>query len=73
VNLIITGNPGVGKHTTADVFMKDNSEYQLIDISRFAIEKGFTKKSEDGFEVDTTRLKDELQKLISKKTLFVGH
>ncbi len=73
MNLVITGNPGVGKHTTADVFMKDNSEYQLIDISRFAIEKGFTEKSEDGFEVDTTRLKDELQKLISKKTLFVGH
>ena len=73
MNLIITGNPGVGKHTTADVFMKGNSEYQLIDINKFAIEKGFTEKSEDGFEVDTTRLKDELQKLISKRTLFVGH
>ena len=53
--------------------MKGNSEYQLIDINKFAIEKGFTEKSEDGFEVDTTRLKDELQKLISKRTLFVGH
>ena len=73
MNLIITGNPGVGKHTTADVFMKGNSEYQLIDINKFAIEKGFTEKSEDVFEVDTTKLKDALQKLISKRTLFVGH
>ena len=73
MNLIITGNPGVGKHTTMDVFMKGHSEYQLIDINKFAIEKGFTEISEDGFEVDTTRLKDELQKLISKRTLFVGH
>ena len=73
MNLIITGNPGVGKHTTAEVFMKDDSEYQLIDINKFAIEKGFTEKSEDGFEVDTTRLKNTMKELISEGTLFVGH
>ena len=40
---------------------------------RFAIEKGFTEKYENGFEVDTTRLKKEIQGLITEKTLVVGH
>ena len=53
MNLVITGNPGVGKHTTAEVLMKADSEYELIDINKFAIENGLTEKSEDGFEVDT--------------------
>ena len=73
MNLIITGNPGVGKHTTAEVFMKNNSEYQLIDINKFAKEKGFAEKYEDGLEVDTVRLKKEIQELVSEKTLVVGH
>ena len=73
MNLIITGNPGVGKHTTTEVIMRGDSEYQLIDINRFAIEKGFTEKYENGFEVDTTRLKKEIQGLITEKTLVVGH
>ena len=40
VNLVITGNPGVGKHTIADLFVKQNSSYQIFDINKFAIEKG---------------------------------
>ena len=37
VNLVITGNPGVGKHTIADLFVKQNSSYQIFDINKFAI------------------------------------
>ena len=73
MNLVITGNPGVGKHTTAEVFVKDYSDYQLIDINKFAIENGYTEKNKDGFEVDTTKLKSAIQGLISKKSLIVGH
>ncbi len=73
MNLVITGNPGVGKHTTAEIFMKGDSGYELIDINKLAIEKGFTEKNEDGFDVDTRRLKDAIQGLISKRTLVVGH
>ena len=41
VNLVITGNPGVGKHTIADLFIKQDSSYQIFDINKFAIEKEF--------------------------------
>ena len=73
MNLVITGNPGVGKHTTAEVFMKGDSEYEVIDINKFAIENGFTEKNEDGFEVDITRLKDAIQGFLSERTLVIGH
>ena len=73
MNLVITGSPGVGKHTTAEVLMKGHLGYQLIDINKFAIEKGFAEKNEDGFEVDTTRLKDAIKEVLSDRALVVGH
>ena len=73
VNLVITGNPGVGKHTIADLFIKQNSSYQIFDINKFAIEKGFGEETEDGIEVDTKKLKNEIQKLNLDKSLIVGH
>jgi adenylate kinase len=73
VNLVITGNPGVGKHTIADLFVKQNSSYQIFDINKFAIEKGFGEQTEDGIEVDTKKLKNEIQKLNLNKSLIVGH
>lgn len=73
VNLVITGNPGVGKHTIADLFVKQNSSYQIFDINKFAIEKGFGEQTEDGIEVDTKKLKNEIQKLDLEKSLIVGH
>ena len=73
VNLVITGNPGVGKHTIADLFVKQNSSYQIFDINKFAIEKGFGEETEDGIEVDTKKLKNDIQKLNLEKSLIVGH
>ena len=73
MSLVITGNPGVGKHTTTDLFVKQESSYQIIDINKFAIEGGFGDKIEDGIEVNTVELKDEIKKKISDKSLIVGH
>ena len=73
VNLVITGNPGVGKHTIADLFVKQNSSYHIFDINKFAIENGFVEKTDDGIEVDTRKLKNEIQKLNLEKSLIVGH
>jgi adenylate kinase len=72
-NLVITGNPGVGKHTIADLFVKYDSSYQIFDISKFAIEKNFGEQIEDGIEIDTLKTKNEIQKLDLEKTLIVGH
>ena len=73
VNLVITGNPGVGKHTIADLFVRQNSSYQIFDINKFAIEKGLGEQTDDGIEVDTKKLKNEIQKLNLEKSLIVGH
>ena len=73
VNLVITGNPGVGKHTIADLFVKQNSSYQIFDINKFAIEKGLGEQTDDGIEVDTKKLKNEIQKLNLEKSLIIGH
>ena len=73
VNLVITGNPGVGKHTIADLFVKQNSSYQIFDINKFAIEKGLGEQTDDGIEVDTKKLKNEIQKFNLEKSLIIGH
>ena len=73
VNLIITGNPGVGKHTIAELFLKYDTSYKILDINRFAIENGFGEKINDDIEVDTTKLKNKIQKLNLNKLLIVGH
>ena len=73
MNLIITGNPGVGKHTTANLLKKQITSYQILDISKFAIERNLGEKVEDGIEIDTVKLKDEIQKMITDNSLIVGH
>ena len=73
MNLVITGNPGVGKHTIAELFLKHDTSYQILDINRFAIENGFGEKINGDIEVDTTKLKNEIQKLNLNKLLIVGH
>ena len=45
MNLIITGNPGVGKHTIADEMMK-TGDYDLFDINKIAFESKNIEKDE---------------------------
>ena len=73
MNLVITGNPGVGKHTIAELFVKHDASYQIFDISKFAIENGFGEQLEDSIEIDTRKTKNDIQKLDLVKTLIVGH
>jgi len=72
MSLVITGNPGVGKHTIADEFLK-NEDYDLIDINKIAIESNCVEKDEIGIQVDVQNLKNDLNKIITKKSLIVGH
>ena len=72
MNLIITGNPGVGKHTVAAQIMK-NEDYDMIDINKIAIESNYIEKDEVGIQVDVQNLKKDLKKKLSTKSLIVGH
>jgi len=72
MSLVITGNPGVGKHTIADEFLK-NEDYDLVDINKIAIESNHIEEGEYGTEVDVKNLKMYLKDLVKKRVLIVGH
>ena len=72
MSLIITGNPGVGKHTIADEFLK-TEDYDLVDINKIAIESNHIEEGKYGTEVDVKNLKIHLKDLVKKGVLIVGH
>ena len=73
MRIVITGNPGVGKHTIAELFIKQDSSYKIFDISKFAIEKGFGEQMDDSIEIDTAKIKNEINRLDLEKSIIVGH
>ena len=75
LRLVITGNPGVGKHTSAKV-IAERINAEIIDINEVAIDNNATgKKTDLGLDIDVKRLVRLLEKLLkTKKDLVtVGH
>jgi adenylate kinase len=73
--LVITGNPGVGKHTSARLVAK-KTVAEIIDINSIAIEEGaILKKTGRGLDVDVKRLTGQLGRLLRSKDdlVIVGH
>jgi adenylate kinase len=73
--LVITGNPGVGKHTSAKLVAK-KTKADVIDINSIAIEEGaILKKTGRGLDVDVRKLTGLLGKLLRSKDdlIIVGH
>jgi len=72
VSLIITGNPGVGKHTIAKNLAKI-LDYEIFDINKIALKSKLYEKTNETNDVDIIKLKKILKKKISKKSIIVGH
>ncbi len=72
MSIVITGNPGVGKHTITHEIAK-NLELSIIDINETAKIEGLLEKNENTNDVDTTRLKKVLEGKISERNIIVGH
>ena len=75
LRLVITGNPGVGKHTSAKI-IAEKIDAEIIDINNVAINNNAIGKNTDlGFEVDVKRLVRLLEKLLKIKgnLVIVGH
>ena len=75
LRLVITGNPGVGKHTSAKI-VADKLGAEIIDINRVAIDSNaIKKKTERGLEVDIKKLSRLLANLLRSKNdlIIVGH
>ena len=71
--LVLTGNPGVGKHTAASEIMKQNTMYEIIDINNLAIELGLIEKAKETLEVYVAELKIKMKQKVSNNSLIVGH
>jgi len=72
MSIVITGNPGVGKHTVAEKIAQ-RLELLIIDINEIARNSGVFEENEDVKDVDTEKLKKILAQKISENNLIVGH
>ncbi|MFM8658405.1 MAG: adenylate kinase family protein [Candidatus Nitrosotenuis sp.] len=70
--LVITGNPGVGKHTIAKK-LAENTNMQILDLNQIAIQNKIFKKSNSALDVDVTKLAKIVKKILRKNSLVVGH
>ena len=76
--LVITGNPGVGKHTGAKCVIQKIGSGSIIDINKLAISHNaiLNRHSKYGLEVDTKKLAKLLTaqlKVSTDLTIIVGH
>jgi adenylate kinase len=72
MSFVITGNPGVGKHTITKEISK-LLQLPVIDINNVAQESGLFEKGEETNDVDVTKLEKIIKDTILHPVLFVGH
>ena len=82
MSIVITGNPGVGKHTIAKEIERTWKISELIDINKIAIDAGLVEQGQDALDVDVNKLKKHLEPIVSdiprlhwagRTGLVVGH
>jgi adenylate kinase len=72
MSIVITGNPGVGKHTITQK-IAEKLELSIIDINSIARDAGLFKRNNDTYDIDTAKLEKILKQKISEKKVIVGH
>ncbi|MFQ5782915.1 MAG: adenylate kinase family protein [Nitrosopumilus sp.] len=72
MSVVITGNPGVGKHTVSQK-IAEKLRLPTIDINTVVRDAGLLEKNEDINDVDTLKLEKILGQKISGKNVLVGH
>ncbi len=72
MSIVITGNPGVGKHTIAKEIAK-RLGLSIIDINSMAKDAGLFEKNDDANDVDTLKLGNIFEEKISEENVIVGH
>lgn len=72
MSIVITGNPGVGKHTIAKKLSR-KIQMKIIDINQIARKAQLFEKKDESNDVDTEKLKEILKQEISDDCIIVGH
>ena len=69
--LVLTGSPGVGKHTVSEELAKV-LDYEIVDVNKEAIKAGMPKR-DGSIDVDVEQMKGLLKGMLTEKSLIVGH
>jgi len=69
--LVLTGNPGVGKHTVSKKLAKILG-YEIVDVNKEAVKVGMSEQN-DSIDVDVEKTQRILKEKITDKSLIVGH
>ena len=69
--LVLTGNPGVGKHTVSKI-LAETLGYKIVDINKECVKVG-TSNQNDSIDVDVEKTKKLLEEKISDESIVVGH
>jgi adenylate kinase len=72
MSIVITGNPGVGKHTITQL-ISDKMKLPIIDINKIAKDSELFEKNDDTNDVDVEMLEKILESKISENNIIVGH
>ena len=72
MSIVITGTPGVGKHTIGKK-LSQKLELEIIDINEIAKNSGLFEQNNESNDVDTEKLQEILREKISNKCIIVGH
>ena len=72
MRLIITGSPGVGKHTIAKEIL-NHLKLSFLDINKIAKDSGLFEFNENSNDVDVKELEKIINQKISDSSLVVGH
>lgn len=72
MSIVITGNPGVGKHTITQE-IAEKMRLSIIDINNVAKESDLFEKNGDTNDIDVEELEEILKQKISEKNIIVGH
>ena len=70
--IVITGNPGTGKHTIAKALSKKTG-LPILDLNQIAIKSKVFQKRGSTLDVDVSKLAKIVKKLIQKNIIIVGH
>ena len=72
MSIVITGNPGVGKHTITEL-IANKMKLAIIDINKIAKDSELFEKNGDTNDVDVKVLEKILESKISENNIIVGH
>ena len=72
MSIVITGNPGVGKHTITKK-ISEILDFPIIDINVVAKDLGLFEKNENTNDVDTQKFANILRKRELDEKIIVGH